>query len=95
VRYIANNAVHEYISQGNVHQILDLTSYFEFSSRLGCRRRRARASGSRLTRIGRYGLSGVITLWPPLKQKLLSAQRATDEGDRFFKLTQDLEHGGK
>jgi len=27
--------------------------------------------------------------------KLLSAQRATDEGDRFFKLTQDLEHGGE
>src|SRR5258708_37225799 len=24
VRFIANNAVHEYISQGNVHQILDL-----------------------------------------------------------------------
>src|SRR5258708_15230196 len=30
VRYIANNAVHEYISQGNVHQILDLASISSF-----------------------------------------------------------------
>lgn len=30
VRYIANNAVHEYISQGNVHQTLDLASISSF-----------------------------------------------------------------
>src|SRR5437870_7178266 len=29
------------------------------------------------------------------QQKLLSAQKTADEGDRFFKLTQDLEHGGE
>ena len=31
VRYIANNAVHEYISQGNVHEILDLASVSNFN----------------------------------------------------------------
>ena len=29
------------------------------------------------------------------QQKVLSAQKAADEGDRFLKLTQDLEHGGE
>jgi outer membrane protein TolC len=29
------------------------------------------------------------------QQKLESSQRAAEEGDRFFKLTQDLEHGGE
>jgi outer membrane protein TolC len=29
------------------------------------------------------------------QQKLVSAQKAADEGDRFFKLTQELEHGGE
>jgi len=29
------------------------------------------------------------------QQKLFSAQKTADEGDRFFKLTQDLEHGGE
>src|SRR6266849_10690047 len=30
VRYIANNAVHEYVSQGNVHETLDLASISSF-----------------------------------------------------------------
>src|SRR6266849_10865285 len=30
VRFIANNAVHEYISQGNVHEVLDLASISNF-----------------------------------------------------------------
>jgi outer membrane protein TolC len=29
------------------------------------------------------------------QQKLQSAQKAAEEGDRFFKLTQELEHGGE
>jgi outer membrane protein TolC len=29
------------------------------------------------------------------QQKLFSAQKAADEGERFLKLTQDLEHGGE
>ena len=29
------------------------------------------------------------------QQKLLSSQRVADEGERFLKLTQDLEHGGE
>ena len=94
VRYIANNAVHEYISQGNVHQILDLTSISNF------RRVSAVAAAARArAEVASRGL--VVTVVrsyyavAAAQQKLLSAQRATDEGDRFFKLTQDLEHGGE
>ena len=94
VRYIANNAVHEYISQGNVHQILDLTSISNF------RRVSAAAAAARArAEVASRGL--VVTVVrsyyavAAAQQKLLSAQRAMDEGDRFFKLTQDLEHGGE
>ena len=31
VRYIANNAVHEYISQGDVHQAVSLTGFADYS----------------------------------------------------------------
>jgi outer membrane protein TolC len=94
VRYIANNAVHEYISQGNVHQILDLASISSF------RRASAAAAAARArAEVASRGL--VVTVVrsyyaaAAAQQKLLSAQRAADDGDRFLKLTQDLEHGGE
>jgi outer membrane protein TolC len=94
VRYIANNSVHEYISQGNVHQTLDLASISSF------RRASAAAAVARAkTEIASRGL--VVTVVQSYyavaaaQQKLQSAQKAADEGERFFKLTQDLEHGGE
>jgi outer membrane protein TolC len=94
VRYIANNAVHEYISQGNVHQTLDLASISSF------RRASAAAAVARAkAEIASRGL--VVTVVQryyavsAAQQKLQSAQKAADEGDRFFNLTQDLEHGGE
>jgi len=94
VRYIANNAVHEYISQSNVHQILDLTSISNF------RRVSAVAAGARAkAEIASRGL--VVTVFQryyavaAAQQKLQAAEKTANEGDRFFKLTQDLEHGGE
>jgi outer membrane protein TolC len=94
VRYIANNSVHEYISQGNVHQTMDLASISSF------RRASAAAAVARAkAEIASRGL--VVTVVQgyyavaAAQQKLQSAQKAADEGDRFFKLTQDLEHGGE
>lgn len=94
VRYIANNAVHEYISQGNVHEVLDLATVSNF------RRASAAAAVARArAEIASRGL--VVTVIQSYyavaaaQQKLLSAQKTTDEGDRFFKLTQELEHGGE
>src|SRR6266851_4530299 len=91
VRYLANNAVHEYISQGNVHQILDLASISNY--------RRVSAAARARAEVASRGL--VVTVVrsyyavAAAQQKLLSAQRALDEGDHFFKLTQDLEQGGE
>ncbi len=94
VRYIANNSVHEYISQGNVHETLDLASVSSF------RRASAAAAASRArAEIASRGL--VVTVVQSFysvaaaQQKLLSAQKAADEGERFLKLTQDLERGGE
>src|SRR5882724_11418031 len=30
VRFIANNAVHEYVSQGNVHEVLDVSAFAQY-----------------------------------------------------------------
>jgi len=94
VRYIANNAVHEYISQGNVHQTLDLASISSFR-----RASAAAAVAHAKAEIASRGL--VVTVVQryyavsAAQQKLQSAQKTADEGERFLKLTQDLEHGGE
>jgi len=94
IRFIANNAVHEYVSQGNVHESLDLASVASF------RRAAALAAAAKArAEIASRGL--VVTVVQDYydvaaaQQKLLSAQKAADEGERFLKLTQELEHGGE
>ncbi|HEY2821137.1 MAG TPA: TolC family protein [Candidatus Acidoferrum sp.] len=94
VRFIANNAVHEYISQGDVHEALDVAAISDL------RRASATAAAARArVEIASRGL--VVTVMQnyfatlAAQQKLESSQRASDEGDRFFKITQDLEHGGE
>src|SRR5690242_10886952 len=92
--FIANNGVHEYLSQGDVHESIDLASVSSF------RRASALAAAAKArAEIASRGL--VVTVvedyyaLAAAQQKVLSAQKAADEGDRFFKLTQELEHGGE
>ncbi|HWZ99721.1 MAG TPA: TolC family protein [Candidatus Dormibacteraeota bacterium] len=94
VRFIANNAVHEYISQGNVHEALDVAGFAE------ARRASAAAAAAKArAEIASRGL--VVTVVQSYfavaaaERKLETAQKAADEGERFMKLTQDLEHGGE
>jgi outer membrane protein TolC len=94
VRFIANNSVHEYVSQGNVHEVLDLASVSNF------RRVSAAAAVARArAEIASRGL--VVTVVQSFysvaaaQNKQETSQKTADEGDRFFKLTQDLEHGGE
>jgi outer membrane protein TolC len=94
VIFIANNAVHEYISQGNVHEALDaamVMNYRKASAAAAVARARAEIAsrGLIVTVVQRY--YGVEAA----KEKLDAASRAADEGERFLKLTQDLEHGGE
>jgi outer membrane protein TolC len=94
VRFIAANGVHEYLSQGNVHQVLDLATFASF------RRASAAAAAARARKeIASRGL--VVTVVQgyyavaAAQQKLEAARKTAEEGDRFLKLTQDLERGGE
>jgi outer membrane protein TolC len=94
VRYIANNSVHEYISQGNVHEVLDAAGIANF------RKASALSAMARAkVEVAARGLVVTVTqsYYAVLaaQAKLESSKRAADEGERFFKLTQDLEHGGE
>jgi outer membrane protein TolC len=93
-RFIANNAVHEYISQANIHQAFDLAAYAEFR-----RKGAAAAVAKAQAEVAARGL--VVTVvqnyWSlaAAQLKLEALQKAAEEGERFLKLTQDLEHGGE
>ena len=94
VVFIANNAVHEYISQANIHEAIDFAAVQNF------RKVSAAAALARAQQeIASRGL--VVTVVQSFyavaaaQQKLETAKKTADEGDSFFKITQDLEHGGE
>lgn len=94
VKYIANNAPHEYVSQGNVHEQLDIASIAAY------RRTAALAAAAKArAEIASRGL--VVTVVQnyfaaeAAEQKLSSARRAADAGEKFLQLTQNLEKGGE
>ncbi len=93
-RYVANNGVHEYISQGNVHQ------EFSFASVADYRRATAAEAVARArAEIAARGL--VVTVvqayygFVVAQRKYATAQRADSEAQRFFDISQKLEHGGE
>ena len=94
VVFIANNAVHEYISQANVHEAIDVAAIQNF------RKASAAAAVARAQQeIASRGL--VVTVVQgyyavaAAQQKLEAAKKTSDEGENFFKITQELEHGGE
>jgi outer membrane protein TolC len=94
VRFIANNAVHEYLSEGNVHETLGAAGFADLhkaSALAAVARAKAEIASRGL--IVTVTQSYYATL--AAQAKLQSSKRAAEEGDRFFKLTQDLEHGGE
>ena len=94
VRFIANNAVHEYTSQGNIHEAIDvaaLANYRKISATAAVARAKAEiASRGLVVTVVQNYFSALAAQF-----KLEDAKRATDEGDRFLQLTQQLEHGGE
>jgi outer membrane protein len=94
VLFIANNAVHEYVSQANVHETIDLAGIAAF------RRASATAAAARArAEIASRGL--VVTVvqsyytMAAAQQKLETARKAAEQGESFLALTQDLEKGGE
>jgi len=93
-RYIANNGVHEYVSQGVVHQTLSLQNAAEY--RLA---RAQEALAKANAEIATRGLVVTVTRayygFVVAQRKYSTAQRAAAEAEHFFDVTQKLEHGGE
>jgi outer membrane protein TolC len=94
VIYIANNAPHEYTSQADIHESIDMSALSNW------RRASAAAAVARAQmEIAKRGL--VVTVAQTYykvgaaQHKLETAQLAAGEGDKFFQLTQKLEGGGE
>jgi outer membrane protein TolC len=94
VIFIANNAVHEYLSQADVHQVFDAAAVANFR-RMGAAAAVAKAQAE----IASRGL--VVTVVQNFYAisaaglKVEAAKRLAEEGDRFLKITQELEKGGE
>jgi outer membrane protein TolC len=94
VLFIANNAVHEYVSQANVHESIDAAAI------AGFRRASANAALARAKQeIASRGL--VVTVvqsyyaLAAAEAKVATAKTAAEDGDNFLKLTEELEKGGE
>jgi outer membrane protein TolC len=94
VIFIANNAVHEYLSQADVHQVFDAAAVANFR-RMGAAAAVAKAQAE----IASRGL--VVTIVQnyyaisAAQLKLETSKRLAEEGERFLKITQELENGGE
>ena len=93
-RFISANAVHEYISQGAVHEGIGLPSIADYR-----RARAIEALANAKAEIATRGL--VVTVVQSFygaiaaKRKITNAQQATDEAQHFLKISEQLEHGGE
>jgi outer membrane protein TolC len=93
-RFVANNGVHEYISQGNVHQEISLANVADYR-----RTSAAEAVARARAEIAARGL--VVTVvqsyygFVVAQRKYSTAQQAASEAARFFDISQKLEHGGE
>jgi len=93
-RFITNNAVHEYVSQGNAHQVISLENLADYR-----RTRAAEAVARARAEIATRGL--VVTVvrayygFIVAQRKYASVQRAAAEAQHFLDISQKLEHGGE
>jgi outer membrane protein TolC len=93
-RFIANNGVHEYLSQGNAHEALSLQNVAEY--------RRARAEEALAKARSEIATRGLVVTVVQVyygsviaQRKYSTTQRATAEAQHFFDITQKLERGGE
>jgi len=92
--YVANNGVHEYISQGVAHEALGFGSVADYQ-----RAKAAQALAKARAEIAARGL--VVTVVQSFygllaaQEKTLNTARATDEAQHFLDLSKKLEAGGE
>lgn len=93
-RFIANNGVHEYVSQANVHQTLSLQGAAEYRlarAQEALAKARAEISTRGLVVAVTQAFYGLVVA----QRKYAIAQRAAGEAEHFFDITQKLERGGE
>jgi outer membrane protein TolC len=92
--FVAANSVHEYLSQGNVHQVFGYTNYADY------RRARALEAVARAkAEVAKRGLVvAVVQGYYGLiaaQRKYSNVQQAATEAQNFFNLSKKLENGGE
>jgi|SRR5579859_2000062 len=93
-RFIANNGVHEYISQADVHETVSLTNFAQYrrsSAALVQARAKAEIATRGLVVTVTQAYYGLVIA----QRKYATAQRAAAEAARFLDISQKLEHGGE
>jgi outer membrane protein TolC len=93
-RFIANNAVHEYVSQGNVHEALsldNLAAYRRASAGVALAKAKAEIAERGLTVTIVQAYYGLLVA----ERKYSTAQQADAESRRFADISQKLERGGE
>src|SRR3984893_12097901 len=92
--FIANNGVHEYIAQGNVHQSLSLQTFADYG-----RASAAQAVARAKSEIALRGLAVTVAkayyAHVAAGHKYATAQRADQEAQRFLGISEKLENGGE
>ncbi len=93
-RFIANNGVHEYVSQGNVNETLSLANVADYR-----RNRALEAVAKARAEVAARGLVVSVVQayygFVSAQRKYATTERAFTEAERFFGISQKLEHGGE
>lgn len=93
-RFIANNAVHEYISQGNAHESLsgiDFANYRRAVALQDFAKAKAEIAARGLVVVVVQAYYGFVVS----QRKYSTAQQAADEASRFLDVSKKLENGGE
>jgi outer membrane protein TolC len=92
--FVANNGVHEYVAQGNAHEIVSLAGVADFrrsGAMLAVARARAEIARRGLVVTVAQSYYGLIIA----QRKYATAQQAASEAQRFFNISKQLEQGGE
>ncbi len=92
--FIANNTVHEYLSQGDIHQVIGLTSYTDYRKAKALEavaRAKVEVAKRGLVVAVVQGYYGLIAA----QRKYANVQQAASEAQQFLSLSQKLENGGE
>jgi outer membrane protein TolC len=94
--FVANNFVHEYLSQGNAHEVINLAG-----AQVHDLRRTQAAEAAARAKLAVAGRGLVVTVAQDFyglsvaQRKYATAQNSLAEAQRFLKISQDLERGGE